>query len=271
MSRDHRWINLQSIRELKSFLGDGLIIAGTIVSSIDSDSDTNVLVGLGLIGIGLLSKAGAEADTRHNPLLPAAVYIMVADLPDVPAGQTPPDLVLRVAGVSDAEYRIPRFAPGSPTEPAVAYFRFVGTQMQPALSAPDPVYAHDGYPPAVGDFPWILGGRDVSTPSESVLAIYQAGGFFENWTVEDLQRLYREEGIQFVAGALEEGDNRHDSYRHILEGGKLLSTPNLNTLGAKLLFSTPHPPYQPVGERARALAEAIATQGPDATARDLFE
>lgn len=271
MSRDHRWINLQSIRELKSFLGDGLIIAGTIVSGIDSDSDTNLLVGLGLIGVGLLSKAGAEADTRHNPLLPAAVYIMVADLPDVPEGQTPPDLVLRVAGVPGAEYRIPRFEPGSPSEPAVAYFRFVGTQTQPALSAPDPIYAHDGYLPAIGDYPWILGGRDVSTPSERVLSIYQAGGFFENWTVEDLERLYREEGIQFAEGPLEEGDNRHDSYRHILEGGKVLAAPNLNTLGAKLLFSTPHPPYQPVGERVRELAKAIRTLGPDATARDRAE
>ena len=171
----------------------------------------------------------------------------------------------------DAIYRIPRLEPGTTSDPAVAYFRFVGTQTQPALSAPDPIYAHDGYPPAIGDYPWILGGRDVSTPSEQVLSIYQAGGFFDNWTVEDLERLYSQEGIQFAEGPLEAGDNRHDSYRHILEGGKVLATPNLNTLGAKLLFSTPHPPYQPVSERVRELAEGIRTIGPDATARDRAE
>jgi len=268
MSRDHRWINLQTIRELKSVLGDGLIIAGSVVSQVNSDSAESVLIGLGLIGAGLLSKASAQADTRHNPLLPAAVYIMVADLPVPPDAQAPRDLVLRVAGVSDAAYRIPRFMPGSPDDPAVAYFRFVGTQTQPGLSASDPIYAYDGYPPAVGDFPWILGGRDVSSPSQRVLRIYQAGGYFDNWTVEDLERLYRDEGIQFAEGPLEEGDNRHESYRHILEGGKVLFTPNLNTLGAKLLFYAPHPPYRPVSERVRNLAEAIRVQGPAATARD---
>lgn len=268
MSRDHRWINLQSIRELKSVLGDGLIIAGAVVSQIDSDSGESVLIGLGLIGAGLLSKAGAQADTRHNPLLPAAVYIMVADLPAPGETQTPPDLVLRVAGVPDAAYRIPRFAPGTTDNPAVAYFRFVGTLAQPGLNASDPVYAHDGYPPAVGDYPWILGGRDVSTPSPEVLRIYQAGGYFDNWTVEDLERLYRDEGIQFAEGPLEDGDNRHETYRHILEGGKVLATPNLNTLGAKLLYYAPHPPYQPVSDRVRNLAEAIRAKGPAATARD---
>lgn len=268
MSRDHRWINLQSIRELKSVLGDGLLIAGAVVTQVDSDSTEGALIGLGLMGLGLLAKAGAEADTRHNPLLPAAVYIMVADLPAPAEGQTPSDLVLRVAGVPNASYRIPRFTPGTPDNPAVAYFRFVGTQTQPALDASAPVYAHDSYPPAVGDYPWILGGRDVSTPSPEVLRIYQAGGYFDNWTVEDLERLYRDEGIQFAEGPLEEGDNRHDSYRHILEGGKVLFTPNLNTLGAKLLFYAPHPPYQPVSQRVRDLTEAIRAQGPAATARD---
>ncbi|MFG0294148.1 MAG: hypothetical protein ACF8MJ_13485, partial [Phycisphaerales bacterium JB050] len=59
-----------------------------------------------------------------------------------------------------------------------------------------------------------------------------------------------------------------DSYRHIIEGGKVLFTPNLNTLGAKLLFYAPHPPYQPVSQRVRDLTEAIRAQGPAATARD---
>jgi hypothetical protein len=268
MSRDHRWINLQSIRELKSVLGDGLIIAGAVVTQVESDSAEGVLIGIGLIGAGLLSKAGAQADTRHNPLLPAAVYIMVANLPSPPEAQPSPDLVLQVAGVPDASYRIPRFTPGTADNPAVAYFRFVGTQTQPGLDASVPVYAYDAYPPAVGDYPWILGGRDVSTPSAEVLRIYQAGGFFDNWTVEDLERLYFDEGIQFAEGPLEEGDNRHDSYRHILEGGKVLFTPSLNTLGAKLLYYAPHPPYQPVTDRVRQLAEAIRAEGPAATARD---
>lgn len=263
MSRDHRWINLQSIRELKSFLGDGLIIAGVIVAESRSDSATNALVGLGLIGAGLLSKAGAQADTRHNPLLPAAVYIMLANLPE-----TQGDLVLRVGGVPDATYRLPRFSPGTHDNPAVAYFRFVGTQMQPGLAASDPIYAHDGYPPAIGDYPWILGGRDVSTPSLEVLRIYQAGGFFENWTVEDLERLYRDEGIQFAEGPLFEGDNRHDSYRHILQGGSVLTTPHPHTLGAKLLFYAPHPPYRPRTPFVQALAQAIRDHGPAATARN---
>ncbi len=83
----------------------------------------------------------------------------------------------------------------------------------------------------------------MSTPSERVLSIYQAGGFFENWTVEDLGAVPRRGHP--AEGPLEEGDNRYDSYRHILEGGKVLATPNLNTLGAKLLFSTPHRPINP--------------------------
>jgi hypothetical protein len=265
MSRDHRWINLQSIRELKSFLGDGLMLAGLIVAQSRSDSTTNALVGLGLLGAGLLSKSSAQADTRHNPLLPAAVYILLADLPH--SAGDPSDLVLRVGAVSDAVYRLPRFNPGTADEPAVAYFRFVGTQMQPGLGAAHPIYAHDGYPPAVGDFPWILGGRDLSTPSAEVLAIYQAGGYFDNWTVEDLQRLYRDEGIQFAEGPMFEGDNRHESYRHILEGGKVLAPPHPNTLGAKLLYYAPHPPYRPKTPFVQTLAQAIRAHGPDATAR----
>ncbi len=260
MAIDHRWNHFESVRLAKSAIGEGLIVGGTVVAATADDSTEQALIGLGMMLIGALTKEGAKADTRYFEFAPAAIYLVpvTADSGAV--------LEVEVAGHSGARVVLPEVEPrGDRGFPRVIYVRVHGpdSPSPPWLVSDWLRYGNDASGVRPGDFPWILGGRDVSTPSASTLAAYQAGGRLLGWTVQDLFDLYAAEDILIGSGAETRPDRpKNPSYRHILEGGTGLFTPDPASLGYKRLMYADHPPYQPKSDRARAAAAAIGSSAP---------
>jgi hypothetical protein len=120
------------------------------------------------------------------------------------------------------------------------------------------IYGNDATGVRPGDFPWILGGNDVSTPSRQVLAAYQAGGHLLDLTLSDLQALYDAEGIHIGSGMENRPDVRKNpSFRHILEGGTGLFTPAPESIGYKRIMCKPQQAYRPQSELVRNFAAAM--------------
>jgi len=264
MSRDHRWINLHDARRLKSALGSAMVIGGGVVAS-SADSDTNAIIGLGLLLGGIVTKALARADTRFNEFLPARVFVAALNVSSARSGEASGDLSIQLVGSGGgrAEHVIPGFIPGTPEHPRVVFIQLVS---EPAYGVPDQPgvarilqHPNDVEPPRPGDYPWILGGRCVAVPTEQVMAAYHAGGYLTDMTAEDLLRLYRLEGIHPGSGPAEASSRRHADYRHILEGGDALFTPAYGTAGYKRLMYTPHAPYRPKSREVARLAASIAS------------
>jgi len=259
MAQDHRWSTLQDARNAKSLLGNAMLLGGTIVAATSNNRDTQ-LIGLGIALAGLLTRSTAAADVRHNPFLPAASYFTVADLP--PGSDVRIELPeLGGAGVvALPNMRAPR--DGEP--PLYVYLRLAGPS--PVRAGPSGTAAqaatvlrhtNDSEPPQPGDYPWILGGRCVATPSRRVLEAYQAGGYLLSMSLDDLSDLYRQEGIHFGSGPPEPGRRLQDDFRHILEGGNALFTPAYGTMGYKRLMYSAHPAYKPRSARVAELASRI--------------
>jgi hypothetical protein len=265
MAADHRWNNLEDLRRAKSAIGHALMWGGTWVAGQGAydDSAGSVLAGLGMIGAGLLTRAGARADTRYLELTPAAIFV----LPLLLSHRR--DLVVTVEGDAMAETRLIDVEPGTGARPRTHYVRLFGdcTPPPPWLAEDDILYSNDHTGVRPGDWPWILGGRDVSTPSRQVLEAYQAGGRLLDLSISDLEALYDAEGILLGSGReRREGQPRNPSYRHILEGGTGLFTPHSPSMGFKRLMTSPHPPYEPKSHPVRTLKERLEhLAGPDLT------
>ncbi|MCA9296674.1 MAG: hypothetical protein KC983_09150 [Phycisphaerales bacterium] len=271
MARDLRWNNFEDVRVAKSVLGDVLIVGGAIVagsateyerrpgrgyrSNVNADTDWGqVAAGVGMMLAGALAKSGAQADTRYLEFVPDAMFIAPLNL-----GQ-PADVSLRLGSPANVAMTLADVAPGSSGDPRVYYVRlFDGNGEQPAwLTRTNPIYGNDVTGVRPGDFPWILGGHDVSTPSREVLDAYHANGFLLDWTLSDLRDAYEAEGILMGAGAEDRMDvPRNPSYRHILEGGLGLFTPAAHSAGYKRLMFMNHGTYQPTSELVRNTADAI--------------
>ncbi|MCA9281120.1 MAG: hypothetical protein H6812_00440 [Phycisphaeraceae bacterium] len=247
---NHRNDPLAEERRARGALGDAAVVGGAVVIGSRQDSSTNALVGLGVIAAGLLAKAGAEADTRFNALLPASSSIAVLSLPPYRA-----PLVVELAGFPGSRVVLPDFTPGAPDNPSVVYLRLPDIHNTPDfLRSEYLAHPNNALPPRVGDFPWILGGNCVATPTQQTLDIYQAGGYLSGLSVEDLRRLYALEGIVIGAGPRDESQRADpDLYRHILEGGHALFTPAPGTLAYKRIMCTRHAPYTPRSPEAARL------------------
>lgn len=259
---NHRHDPLLDERRTRGALGDAAVLGGAVVIGSRADSETNALVGLGVIAAGLLAKAGAEADTRHNALLPASASVAVLDLP----AQTAP-LTVELEGYPASRVVLPAFAPGSPEAPAVVYLRLPDIRQSPDfLRASDIVHPNDHAGPRVGEFPWILGGSCVATPTLRVLETYQAGGYLAGMSLEDLRRLYALEGILIGSGPRDDRKNPDpDLYRHVLEGGSVLFTPAPGTVAYKRIMCLPHPPHTPRSAEAAELQRRYAAPVPAPT------
>jgi hypothetical protein len=289
MARDLRWNHFEDVRVAKSVLGDALIIGGALVagtatdyerqprrgrgrnyhSSVSADTDWGqVAAGLGMMLAGALSKSGAQADTRYLEFVGDSMYLVPLRL------GAPSDVTVRLGAPADASMALVDVAPGTSGDPRVYYVRLVdGNAGQPAwLMRTTPVYGNDVTGVRRGDYPWILGGKDVSTPSREVLAAYQAGGVLLDWTVGDLREAYAAEGIYLGSGAEARPDAaRNPSYRHVLEGGLGLFTPAAQSAGCKRLMFMDHGTYEPVSELVRNAASAIRVRkeqsSPESAAR----
>ena len=150
---------------------------------------------------------------------------------------------------------VPGFEPGRPGAPQAVYLRLHGLDSAdpPWLAASEPIYGNDVTGVQGGDWPWILGGRDVSTPSPQTLQRYQLGGFLPGFTTADLEALYVDEGVVIGAGNVNPATDKR-SWRHVLEGGRTLFTPPPWSMGYKRLMYSPHHPYRPRSSTVRNLS-----------------
>ncbi len=246
MARDHMWNNLEDIRAAKSTIGTAMIYGGLIATQYGASrrgKDDTVYAGLGAILLGAALKAGAHVDTRYCDVMPQRFYVVPLYLtdPDTPVildVQHRPGTKLVLTGLGP---------PNSVT--GRAQLRYVRLVSHPNGHAPPPDWAvsgeaHYGNPyhanPEKQTRPYVLGGFDVSPPTQRVLDGYHRAGHLRNLTLADLHELYRAEGLVW-----DENDHGGLAGRHVLEGGNSLVCPLPGTVGFARLFGQVHPPYRP--------------------------
>lgn len=259
MASENKWRNLQDVRVAKSLVGTGLLVGGGVTAAAGGNTETQ-LIGLGIAGLGLLAKLGAQADTTYCELLPQRVY--VAPVMVRSAGTS---VALQLADERGARLLLTDLAPpAAPERLAVRHVRM--PSMDGGLdgrwvTAGRTVYSNDvadadegvgGVGGAGGAMPYILGGRCVRRPSAETMARYHAAGNLRELTTADLENLYRAEGISWDQAELGPGE------LHVLEGGRSLATPLAGTAGYQRVFGQEHGPYAP---RSRELKEAAERYG----------
>lgn len=245
ISQSLKWQNLEDMRLAKAVLGDVLIVGGTVaIGASDKDDEGAKWAGVAAILAGIAMKATAHADTRHNELFPQRVYVALVNLSE---GMQPVEL--EVEGVPGSRVVLP-LVPG----PRQGFLQMQYVRLPEAAtewaSRGAIEYTNDVSGSRGPTLPYILGGRDVRTPSAEVLASYREAGLPPEITsVNDLIDLYKEEGINVVGW-----DSDERVGRHILEGGKSLYTPTPGSLAWPRLYGAVRYPYVPVSERVRALS-----------------
>lgn len=252
LAQDLRWNNLEDLRLAKSAIGSAMLAGGLVTAGVTAgdNNPTAALVGLGVAAVGALLKGTSAADTRHCEVMPQRVYVALLDL-----RQARSTVELSVAGtpVRLVLPDVPAPADGR------LLLRYVRVPQSPDAwtSAGRSLYASDDGPGAGRpQLPWVLGGRDVRTPSPQVMQDYYAAGLPRDVTSGDLSALYREEGVRIVA------ENPTGPFgRHILEGGDALYSPQAGTAGYARLFAQEHPAYRPRSPRLHALAQRLASEG----------
>lgn len=139
MAADLKWNNLEDVRIAKSRIGSLLMMAGAAAVVVGSDvgAEEAVFGGLGGLGAGLFSKAGAHADTRYVEVLPQRVYLAPVQ---AEAGQ---ELEIRLLGLPHARAVIeaPQTTAGTAR---LCYVRLANRRVRPAgEAAPGSVAAVD--------------------------------------------------------------------------------------------------------------------------------
>lgn len=245
MALDHRWNNLEDMRQAKSAIGTGLVIAGGSMATLSDDSAVQ-LVGLGLMLGGAIAKAGAHADTRYCEAMPQRVYLLPLML-----GRDS-NVTLSVQGHAGSAMTLTGL--GQKMSDSPVQFRYVrmlaGVTGLPWATS-GTVYYSNPYALAQSgpELPYILGGNCVLPPSPETFARYQQAGHLRDMTFGQLRDLYLAEDIVWEASPLT------FPALHVLEGGKSLASPWPGTSGYQRLFCQPHAPYVP---KSAELKEAIA-------------
>ncbi len=255
MSIDMRWNNLENIRVAKSTIGNMLLTGGAVTLAAGAASDNGGaaavagIVGLTMMMAGALFKAGAAADDRYLEFAPQSIYIAPLRLNDTG------ELRIGVDGDPGSTIVFPGFRPGKRGAPQAVYLRMHGLDSAdpPWLESTWALYGNDDTGVLDNDWPWILGGSDVSTPDPRTVEAYKLGGYLPDFTTDDLSELYLAEGIVIGAGGLHPA-TRQRAWRHILDGGRALYTPQPWSMGYKRLMYSPHDPYRPKSGRVRNLS-----------------
>jgi hypothetical protein len=250
---DHRWLNLQNARVAKAALGDALIVGGAIVAA-QADDAGQALAGLVIMGVGALQKEGAKADIRHNEILPQRVYFVALDI-----HQPTTTVSFEVEGRPGSRLVLPGVDPPDPEEKLqFRYVRLNDTRIAPDWATSGVVYyANPSYSEAVpgDDLPYVMGGTCVRPPSAETLSWYQQNGNLLGVSLNELESVYRAEGLTWRLG-----DQNGVSFLHVLEGGASLIAPLDGTAGFARLFCQQHPPYVPRSEALQAFIERHIAQ-----------
>lgn len=253
MAQDHQWNNLEDVRVAKSIIGDALLIgAGATVLATNGRSKGANYAALGMLLAGLASKAGAHADTRYCEMIPQRIYIVPVKLTP---GQ-PTDL--SIDSIAGARIVLPGLTPDpDPRKVKLSYVRPVLYGNSAAWQSTGAIlYSNDitGIAPGL-NAPYILGGNCLRKPTLQTLRSYQASGYVTDLNLQDLEELYRLEGIIT--------DDNNDWVRlgkHVLEGGNHIVPPAAGSSGFLRLFAQYHAPYQPKSQRVRDLADRLRKQ-----------
>jgi hypothetical protein len=251
MAVSHRWNNLEDVRSFKSTLGNVMVTGGLIVASgvgsNHKDRDNAAAIGLAIAAIGALMKAGSQADVRFCEFFPQRYYIVPLQLNDAPTriDLSSGDERMTLIGLT-RDVRSPL---------TMRYVRLTPGGAQGWEVATNPTYIGPGLEHervAMGELPFVFGGRCVLPPGPGVLERYQRGGRMTGFTLVDLENVYREEGLTWEVES-QAGAPR----RHVLDGGTSLVSPLSGTAGHKRLFFSEHKMYEP---KSNALREAIARE-----------
>jgi hypothetical protein len=266
LAQHPRWWSLRSLRESKSGIGDALNAAGSgamIYGAVSDDSNVSDKVffaGLALKLIGMMIASGAQADQRYFDVLPRSVYLVPLELD--PGAHTIRLSTPEAPFDSIRHYLMPGYA-----TPAVYVVRL--EESHSASEADDSeralglirrpvVHPNDVTGPIVGTYPYILGGTCVCTPTEHVLATYQAGGYLVGWELQELIDLYTEERIVF--SPLPASGKNNKTYHHILRDGRLMYTPVPGSFGFEQLTFEERLPYEPKSESLKRARERLAAE-----------
>ncbi|MFN0206793.1 MAG: tetratricopeptide repeat protein [Planctomycetota bacterium] len=249
MAADLRWNNLEDLRQAKSLIGNVLIAGGVAYAAIGQKTE-DVLIGAGIAAIGLFVKSTAHADTRHCELLPQAIYLAPVSL-----AQDRQTVSLQIGDSSATRVVLPDVRPGTANKPEVYYVRLLNLNSSaPSWVNSGTVYYSNDFSAGTGkqNYPYILGGDCVRTPTAEVLQSYQNAGYLRDLSLSELRQLYQEENIRIVS------DEKLTTFgTHILEGGDALYTPRPGSIGFIRLFGEVRPPYSPRSERARMIANQL--------------
>lgn len=247
MADQLKWNNLEDIRRAKSLVGDVLVYGG-IGAAVYGASERNAtvtLAGLGAALTGMVAKAGAHVDARHNELFPQRIYVAAAqvDDPSVPVRvmiQGKPQTAMVLHGPTKPIGQPNRPTPSQHAEVQVRYVRLVtlGERAPPWATAERLYYDPMSVDP--DQELYLLGGRRLMPLSN-----------FE-------QDLYRAEGVHLLADAVAEVPGLH-----LLEGGDSLLPPAPGTAGYSRLFATPagaHRPQSPMLENLLQQSSEVSPQ-----------
>lgn len=255
LAADHMWNNFEDIRSFKRVLGDVLIAGGTVRAASRQKIDG---YDLAAIAIGLLVRESAKVDLRYCDTLPQRTYLAAINV------QGPGTRVeLSIPGDPAASIVLHDLAP--PPAGERLQLRTVrllsGGFPSPLASANKLIYANDfsTQPTAGDDLPYILGGSSVRVPTNDTLTYYQSRGRLKNYTLVQLQNLYREEGLGWDANS-----PRIQNAVHVLDGGSSLIPPLPGTTGYTRLFYTPHAPYTPQSAALKSARAELGLVGPTA-------
>lgn len=249
-SRRYSWDELRVARGVKRAVGEGLVIGGAVVAG-TADDDEAKLAGLAMILAGALTQLSSQADLRQVDTFAQRTYLVPVRI-DAPGAM----VELEIMGGRGSGIALAGLAP--PREALQVRYVRLPLGMPPWGREGRLTFRPDGVYEAVpgDDLPYILGGRDVRTPTHEVLADYQRAGNLVGLTLADLLEMYRAEGIRI--GTSGSGGRIG---RHVLEGGSWLYTPQAGTVGHTRLFTRPAPPYRP---RSSLVREWISRNTPRA-------
>lgn len=252
LSQIPRWWSLESVRKTRSLIGKGLMTAGLVTAGVGvaADSTEAALAGLGAIALGALLRATAQADTRHVELLPRCVFVVPLKL-----GQGRHDLSItfdhdsdpRSLGEGSAGGVWHMLEAGQPGKPRVYALR-----MHHGMGRGMPHWSNRRLytSTALGDqqpgLPYVFGGRDVSPLNESLLNTLQATGQLAGVTQTQFNDATQSLGLFRLPGPQGMDDKQAlspDKYRHVVEGGKVLWTPQPGTHQFQRVFYLAHPPF----------------------------
>ena len=254
MAADHMWNNLENIRKAKAIAADILFKGGLIATcqGIKQDSKETQIAGLAAIGTSVLLSVSAHADCRYNDFIPQRFYIVPLYLTNKTS-----NITIQVQGKPWTRLTLTDLTPPQSSRAQLRYVSLYPTktpdQRPPQWASPPAHYDNDytrlTSSPGEPCIPYILGGYDVKTPTNTVINQYPSS------VASIIPNLYN---IEKIATSREDQNGYTSS--HVLEGGSSLVPPIPGSIGYARIFNQPHPSYKPKTNELKELKALLKKQ-----------